>query len=66
MGTDNDRTIFKLGDIVLPILVVVGVVEVVFEFEFKPRRCSREGFISRDDMVNCDSSLLCVLCDPIV
>jgi hypothetical protein len=47
MGTDSDRTIFKLG-----IASRVGVVSVVVVFGFEPRRFSRPRATSRNDMVN--------------
>lgn len=65
MGTDNDRTMFKLGIVLVVAGVGVGAeVEVVFEFE--PRRFSRERITSRNDMFNflSDCSIVCVSCDP--
>jgi hypothetical protein len=55
MGTDNDRTMFKLGIA----LALGGVVVVVAVFGFEPRRFSRGMFTSRNDMVSMlDSSIL--------
>jgi hypothetical protein len=63
MGTDNDRTMFKLG--IALVGVVLIVVEVVFKFEFEPRRFSRErSSLWNDIMVYCNVWLY-FLCYPL-